>query len=619
TQLPQQTDLLDVYRGLVTAGRIKFSEDQIRVVLELRRLQKTLQDYAPPAFAPRYYLSPAEQLSEEPVSATAPGDGTRDKPWYSASGPVLSENSSFASMKSLTRRRSHAEELAELRTPKGLLLTGPPGCGKSFLIDLWFSIVPTPYKTRKHYNQLVLEIYRAVWEETQRRQALSYSDLGKRDEKEETGRPLWTKAVHERWRSLLNSGALPASWKSASSRILSQPSEPPIPFVIAHRLILQHWLLVFDELQLLDVSSAGLLADVLAWFWRMGGVVVASSNKVPDDLYRHGVQRERLEPFVEALKVRCPVHTMLGKNDWRRERAAGADGSMWFTMKQEREFREIVKQVTADEPGVRCDLSVFGRQLTIPRSFRNLCEFTFSELCEESLGPADYLTIASAYRTVVIVSIPILHVSAKNESRRFITLIDALYESRCRVIALAEAEPDSLFFPDGIASESSDTTGHKTSFDDPIMAESFSESREAFRPNVSSYENMPERPAASPVTLDSLSIFSGEEERFAYKRALSRLIEMTSSQYTKTEQWNPLSPDNRKWENPSPASGIRLTPELHNSSAADSSDCPSDLVDKVEAGYGNITERPSAPRLSEGHVWGVREDWGKKAGKWGRG
>lgn len=112
---------------------------------------------------------------------------------------------------------------------------------------------------------------------------------------------------------------------------------------------------------------------------------------------------------------------------------------------------------------------------------------------------------------MIITSIPILKVSAKNQSRRFISLIDALYEARCRVIALAEAEPDELFFPDALADPDSGSgeIRDESLSEDQLMAEAFSESREVFRPNVSSYGDRPERPAASPLLLDALSIFSG--------------------------------------------------------------------------------------------------------------
>lgn len=203
--------------------------------------------------------------------------------------------------------------------------------------------MPTRYKARKHYNQLVLEIYRGVWEETQRRMSSLY--LPPLEEPEP-----WNDTVRRKWQNLLKTGSL----KTPYTTISAVPSaSPTIAFTIAKRLLLHHWLLVFDEIQLLDVSSANLLADVLSWFWRMGGVIIGTSNKVPDDLYRNGVQRERLEPFVEALKARCPVLTMQSENDWREIRARSSNGpGTWYTFEQEAEFDTTLKRVLLqDHPG----------------------------------------------------------------------------------------------------------------------------------------------------------------------------------------------------------------------------------------------------------------------------
>ena len=305
-----------------------------------------------------------------------------------------------------------------MRNPcnKGLLITGPPGSGKSFLIDLWYSTLPTPYKARKHYNELVLEIYRAVWEETRRRMAAAHAHPLPSESQaaaEEPSRP-WNKFLRDQWRELLKSGSLPVRWTRNSNMAFSLARtslEPSIAYVVAQRLILRHWLLVFDEIQLLDVSSATLLADVLSWFWRMGGIIVGSSNKVPDDLYKNGVQRERLEPFVEALKARCPVVLMRSERDWRAVR--GSEGKRsWYTFDQQREFEIEIAGVTraarqTESEGMYgsgsghsdrgcsmlaqatpaeaspAEIVVFGRRIRVPRSADGVCQFTFSQLCDE--------------------------------------------------------------------------------------------------------------------------------------------------------------------------------------------------------------------------------------------
>ncbi|KAH8108023.1 AFG1-like ATPase-domain-containing protein [Cristinia sonorae] len=549
--------------------------------MQLRRIQKELDGYAPPALASRYLAR-----DQHPTAAAAsPGDG-----WWKADklpgapGPEIT---------ALVRVLRHEDELANLTTPKGLLLIGPPGSGKSFLINLWLNGLPTPYKARKHYSELVLEIYRAVWEETKSRMSAEHAQ---KPHESQQAVP-WSTNIRNNWKEMLETGILPQRWfrkpNMSFSSLRSSTSQPTIAFVVAQRLLLRHWLLVFDEVQLLDVSSATLLADVLCWYWRMGGILVGTSNKVPDDLYKNGVQRERLEPFVEALKQRCPVVTLSGK-DWREVKADGANGtSEWYTRNQEASFERRLSKVYHGAPSPRRH-SIFGRALLVPRSSEGVCHFTFGELCEQSLGSADYLTLAATYHIVAISSIPRLTLSTKDQARRFISLIDALNEARCKLVCLAETELDLLFF-------SEEPKGYIDSTD-VMMAEAIGETREVYRPNVSSYDTlgMAEAPAPpkSTVALETLSLFSGKEEQFAFKRALSRLKEMTSEVYWREEQWSPLPLSSRKWES---LSGNDTLLSIQG----DGESLPSVAV---VANEPSAALRPEAPRVRDSHFWGMRND-----------
>ncbi|TFK44329.1 AFG1-like ATPase-domain-containing protein [Crucibulum laeve] len=539
--------------------------------MQLRRLQRELIDYAPPAL-------PSRLLRSHNTSVDPSQSGEDPAPWwlFSEREAQLLESDN----KALTTIKGHAEELAALDTLKGILLTGPPGTGKSFIVDLWYASIPTPYKARKHYNQLVLEIYRGVWEETQRRMAAVHTPKATQEE-----RAPWNTVVRQHWRKLVEAGVAPIEWTRPSFRMQSASPDPTIAFIVAKRLVLHHWLLVFDEIQLLDVSSASLLADVLSWYWRMGGVIIGTSNKVPDDLYKNGVQRDRLEPFVEALKARCPIVTLDNGDDYWQEMSGDAFSRTWYTYDRTDMFHQALERFTIPSAIGSQELTVFGRKLVVPWVSGAACKFSFSELCDESIGLADYMTLASTFPVIAITGIPVLPISAKNQARRFISLIDALYEARCKIICQAEADPEGLFFPDALSKVDHEHL-------DVMMAEAVAETQDVYRPNVSSYDspNMREAPAA-PVALlplDKLSIFSGEDEQFAFKRALSRLLEMTGPNYNMTEGWSPIPSSSRKWEG---SAGV-VTPS-------------------------EATRKP--PQFNAEHVWGVRDDWGAKAKDWGKG
>lgn len=195
---------------------------------------------------------------------------------------------------------------------------------------------------------------------------------------------------------------------------------------MARDLIKQHgWLLAFDEVQLVDIAGAGLINRVLSWYWRLGGVVVGTSNRVPEDLYNAGVQRDSLNPFLRALAARSPVIELLSPNDYRRtqrrrdgldpeqDRPAGDFGTVeawrrwgtqsrgWFVRGQEKEFDAAVQRIVGTAQGEKKELVVYGRKLVVPWAYEGVARFTFAELCLAALGPADYITLGSTYVRVL--------------------------------------------------------------------------------------------------------------------------------------------------------------------------------------------------------------------------
>jgi predicted ATPase len=325
-------------------------------------------------------------------------------------------------------------------------------------------------------------------------------------------------------------------------------------------------------------------------------------------------------------------------------------------------------------------MQVYGRTIIIPRAYKGLTEWTFFELCKTALGPADYITLASNYHTLILRDVPILISLMKNEARRFITLLDALYECRCKLFIIAEAGPDHLFFPEQKEKRTGDENG------DAIQSETFSEAYQdataPFRPNILTEnpnyaepnpepdftharlagllnadaleDDPPTKPARRqnpfgrsfgrtdaeigriPIDPDEESIrvrrsmdfgktsaFTGEDEKFAYKRAQSRLWEMCGARWwaRKDEGWHrPLPAEVRRWERSVNDKGER-------SNVPDSGDVRmgeatvNETRDESMFRHGGSpfrTVKEPPPKLSWVHAWGMMK-WGPKAGTWGEG
>jgi cell division protein ZapE len=297
-------------------------------------------------------------------------------------------------------RRRHFE------APHGVYLVGPVGRGKSMLMDLFFETAPAAKKRRTHFHVFMGEIHRLI----------------------------------DSWRKSDRAGR-----KETFEKHKGDDPIPPVADVVAR----QARLLCFDEFQVTDIADAMILGRLFDALFHRGVTLVATSNRPPDELYKNGINRQLFTPFIDLLKTKVDVVTIAGPHDYRldRLRAAGT----WFSPNDPDNRRQVAalwKDMLGPEPEEGEVLEVLGRKLRFPNAAGGLLHASFESLCSVALGPNDYVAIAKRFHTVFIEDVPKLSPARREEARRFVTLIDALYEARTHLIMLAEAEPAKLY-PEG--------------------------------------------------------------------------------------------------------------------------------------------------------------------------
>lgn len=300
--------------------------------------------------------------------------------------------------------RSWRERLGLMRraqepAPQGLYIFGPVGRGKSMLMDLFFATAPVEAKRRVHFHAFMLEMHQAM---------------------------------HE-WRQSNEGDPIPA---------------------LAARVAQSSWLLCFDEFQVTNIADAMLLGRLFEALFQKGVVVVATSNTAPADLYRGGLQRERFVPFIALITEQLDLVELDGPTDYRLLRMKGRP--LYFhplNAASTARLEEIWSLLTDGAKGEPARFAVQGRQIEITRAAKGTAFMSFADLCGRPLGPADYLTLATHFHSLLLDGVPRFTPERRNEGKRFITLVDELYEHRSLLAMTMEAPIELLAASDDIEFE----------------------------------------------------------------------------------------------------------------------------------------------------------------------
>ncbi|MBC2661384.1 cell division protein ZapE [Novosphingobium flavum] len=282
--------------------------------------------------------------------------------------------------------------------PRGIYLWGGVGRGKSMLMDLFHATLDIPEKRRVHFHAFMLEVHALLREER----------------KKESGDPI-----------------------------------PPVAAALARDLKV----LAFDEMVVNNSADAMIMSRLFTALIQTEGVtIVTTSNRRPGDLYKDGLNREHFLPFIDLIERELDVLPLNGPTDYRLDRLGGIEtwhapvGPEATAQAREAFFRltDYPPEDSANVPSAELDVGG-GRSLFVPKSLKGVAVFSFKRLCGEARGASDYLTVARTYHTVIVVGIPQLGAELRNETARFVTLIDALYENRVKLIATAATRPEQLY------------------------------------------------------------------------------------------------------------------------------------------------------------------------------
>jgi len=451
-----------LYKAIVEKGAIKQDEHQETIV---QRLDTLLHDVE----RQRYPINTPPKGSADQDSA---GGG-----FFSAIGNMFKPSDSAIRQSDLVyaldAKDLHQTDLEnELCDPAivGVYLHGDVGCGKTMVMDLFYECLRYNMQIgdtvkRCHFNKFMLDCHRRL---------------------------------HR-----IKKNAPP---RNEHNKYKPFDVIPPL----AEELMRDHWVVCFDEFQVQDIADAMIIKRLFFELWKRGLVIVVTGNRVPNDLYKNGLQYKNFEAFIPMLLSQTETHFLNSGIDYRKKDLA-THGDVFIlkdTENAEKRFEEFLFKIA----GIKSfsdmkkkTLKVFGRDFHVDRAHKRIAMFTFEELCDRPLGAQDYLEIADHFDLIFIKDLPIIDLQTRRaEARRFITLIDNLYDNRTGTVFLSEGEPENLF-----------------TIQNTVRLEWTAEERQL----------MDDLKIKGTDEAAALSIISGEDEAFALARLISRLTEMKTQDY----------------------------------------------------------------------------------------
>ena len=483
----EQRNLLLVYKDHVSCGKLKFNEDQFKVLMRLNRLSNYLEK-----------ASEREVLEEENSSRSSSNGGTSpvDKP-----------------EKDIDKPKSKYYV-------KGVYIHGGVGVGKTMSMDLFFNncMIDANRKRRVHLHNFLLEIHARIHKFKQ-------------------------KLLEERGRDV---------------NIDLDPSRDAIA-VVASEVAKETRLLAFDEFEVTNVADAMILSKFFAILWQNGTIVVATSNRHPSELYKHGLNRAYFLPFIDQLLNYNIVRCIRGE-DYRGQMLSRGESNFISSVELWEKFKMLGNDSTCGSGGMSRNMIVpirnsSTRTLCVPYSFAsNIAWFSFSDLCEYGeRGASDFQALVDTFSTVCISDIPKLSVLKHNEARRFVILVDMMYDSQIRVLWSSQFDVADLFLDLSLGDEVEKQDGGPESqwitqsFETPTVPSSkrSAEMLERSFKLQSMSSKITRRSSSDSCIYNNVHLDAGEEDLrvlegevasvkellFAFKRAASRLNEMRGFQY----------------------------------------------------------------------------------------